>query len=57
MLGKRDSADSRNYLWQEYAATIVQAQPKYFVAVSMEDGSTMGGGTSTGGRPARRSAS
>lgn len=31
MLGKRDSADSRNYLWQEYAATIVQAQPKYFV--------------------------
>lgn len=31
MLGKRDSGDSRNYLWQEYAATILRAQPKYFV--------------------------
>ncbi|WP_308492291.1 DNA cytosine methyltransferase [Microbacterium terrisoli] len=31
MLGKRDSADKRNYLWQEYAATILRAQPKYFV--------------------------
>lgn len=31
MLGKRDSGDSRNHLWQEYAATILRAQPKYFV--------------------------
>lgn len=31
MLGKRDSEDKRNYLWQEYAATILRAQPKYFV--------------------------
>lgn len=31
MLGKRDAGDSRNYLWQEYAATILRAQPKYFV--------------------------
>lgn len=31
MLGKRDAADKRNYLWQEYAATILRAQPKYFV--------------------------
>ncbi|GAA1941707.1 DNA cytosine methyltransferase [Microbacterium aoyamense] len=31
MLGKRDTADKRNYLWQEYAATILRAQPKYFV--------------------------
>lgn len=31
MLGKRDSSDSRNYLWQEYATTILRAQPKYFV--------------------------
>ncbi|MDN3495280.1 DNA cytosine methyltransferase [Planococcus sp. APC 4015] len=31
MLGKRDSGDQRNYLWQEYAATILRAQPKYFV--------------------------
>lgn len=31
MLGKRDSGDSRNYLWQEYAATILRAQPRYFV--------------------------
>ncbi len=31
MLGKRDAADQRNYLWQEYAATILRAQPKYFV--------------------------
>lgn len=31
MLGKRDAEDSRNYLWQEYAATILRAQPKYFV--------------------------
>ena len=34
-----------------------EASRRDFVAVSMEDGSTMGGGTSTGGRPARRSAS
>lgn len=31
MLGKRDVEDKRNYLWQEYAATILRAQPKYFV--------------------------
>jgi DNA (cytosine-5)-methyltransferase 1 len=31
MLGKRDTGDQRNYLWQEYAATILRAQPKYFV--------------------------
>lgn len=31
MLGKRDSEDKRNYLWQEYAATILRAQPKYFI--------------------------
>lgn len=31
MLGKRDASDARNYLWQEYAATILRAQPKYFV--------------------------
>ena len=31
MLGKRDTTDKRNYLWQEYAATILRAQPKYFV--------------------------
>ncbi|WP_103663167.1 DNA cytosine methyltransferase [Microbacterium sp. CJ77] len=31
MLGKRDAGDRRNYLWQEYAATILRAQPKYFV--------------------------
>lgn len=31
MLGKRDATDKRNYLWQAYAATILRAQPKYFV--------------------------
>jgi DNA (cytosine-5)-methyltransferase 1 len=31
MLGKRNSEDQRNFLWQEYAATILRAQPKYFV--------------------------
>lgn len=31
MLGKQDAGDKRNYLWQEYAATILRAQPKYFV--------------------------
>lgn len=31
MLGKRDTGDERNHLWQEYAATILRAQPKYFV--------------------------
>lgn len=31
MLGKRDAEDKRNFLWQEYAATILRAQPKYFV--------------------------
>lgn len=31
MLGKRDASDLRNTLWQEYAATILRAQPKYFV--------------------------
>lgn len=31
MLGKRDATDKRNYLWQEYGATILRAQPKYFV--------------------------
>ncbi|QYF98822.1 MULTISPECIES: DNA cytosine methyltransferase [Microbacterium] len=30
-LGKRDATDKRNYLWQEYATTILRAQPKYFV--------------------------
>jgi DNA (cytosine-5)-methyltransferase 1 len=31
MLGRRDATDERNFLWQEYAATILRAQPKYFV--------------------------
>lgn len=31
MLGKRNADDKRNYLWQEYAATVLRAQPKYFV--------------------------
>lgn len=31
MLGKRETGDQRNYLWQEYAATILRAQPQYFV--------------------------
>jgi DNA (cytosine-5)-methyltransferase 1 len=31
MLGKRDTEDSRNYLWREYATTIKRARPKYFV--------------------------
>jgi DNA (cytosine-5)-methyltransferase 1 len=30
-LGKQDISDNRNSLWQEYAATILRAQPKYFV--------------------------
>ena len=30
-LGKRDAEDQRNFLWQEYAETIVRAQPRYFV--------------------------
>ncbi|WP_241987802.1 DNA cytosine methyltransferase [Cryobacterium sp. TMT1-66-1] len=30
-LGKQDSEDVRNTLWEEYATTIVRAQPKYFV--------------------------
>lgn len=31
MLGNRETTDTRNFLWQEYAATILRAQPKYFV--------------------------
>jgi len=30
-LGKQDVEDDRNALWEEYARTIVRAQPKYFV--------------------------
>jgi len=30
-LGKRDVDDTRNFLWQEYAQTILKAQPQYFV--------------------------
>jgi DNA (cytosine-5)-methyltransferase 1 len=30
-LGKQDQFDERNSLWEHYAATIVWAQPKYFV--------------------------
>ena len=30
-LGKQDAEDRRNDLWEEYAKTIVKAQPRYFV--------------------------
>jgi DNA (cytosine-5)-methyltransferase 1 len=30
-LGKQDVEDERNHLWREYARTILQARPKYFV--------------------------
>jgi len=30
-LGKQDVEDRRNTLWREYAATLLRAQPKYFV--------------------------
>ena len=30
-LGKQNAEDVRNALWEEYATTIVRAQPKYFV--------------------------
>lgn len=30
-LGKQDVQDSRNFLWQEYATTVLRARPKYFV--------------------------
>jgi len=30
-LGKQDVEDDRNALWEEYARTIVRAQPRYFV--------------------------
>lgn len=30
-LGKQNTEDQRNFLWQEYAETIVRAQPRYFV--------------------------
>lgn len=30
-LNRKDEEDSRNELWREYANTIVEAQPKYFV--------------------------
>lgn len=30
-LGKRDAEDERNELWREYMATILKANPKYFV--------------------------
>ena len=30
-LGKQDVGDERNTLWQQYAATIIKAKPKYFV--------------------------
>lgn len=30
-LGKQDAEDQRNSLWQEYAETIVRAQPRFFV--------------------------
>lgn len=31
LLGKRDSSDLRNALWEEYAETLRRARPKYFV--------------------------
>ncbi|MBO9556702.1 DNA cytosine methyltransferase [Cellulomonas sp.] len=30
-LGKQDAEDTRNELWEEYARTVVQARPRYFV--------------------------
>ncbi len=30
-LGKQNVQDSRNFLWEEYAKTVVRAQPKYFI--------------------------
>jgi DNA (cytosine-5)-methyltransferase 1 len=30
-LGKQDVEDQRNFLWQEYAETIVRAKPRYFI--------------------------
>ncbi len=30
-LGKQDVEDKRNFLWEEYADTVVRAKPKYFV--------------------------
>lgn len=30
-LGKQDAEDDRNSLWEQYATTIVRAQPKYFI--------------------------
>lgn len=31
LLGKRDEADVRNFLWKEYAEALRRARPKYFV--------------------------
>lgn len=31
LLGRRDANDERNLLWQQYAATLRRARPKYFV--------------------------
>lgn len=30
-LGKQDEQDERNFLWEQYAATLIRVQPKYFV--------------------------
>lgn len=30
-LGKQDLQDKRNFLWKEYASTVVRAKPRYFV--------------------------
>ncbi|WP_082131508.1 DNA cytosine methyltransferase [Cellulomonas sp. FA1] len=30
-LGKQDAEDDRNFLWREYASTILRARPSYFV--------------------------
>ena len=30
-LGKQDAEDERNFLWREYASTILRARPRYFV--------------------------
>jgi len=36
-LGKQDVEDSRNYLWREYAHTILRAKPKYFIVENVAE--------------------
>lgn len=31
LLGKQDENDERNFLWEQYAATLLRVEPKYFV--------------------------